>query len=66
MKLWEGRFDAPTARNADLFNDSLPFDKKLWAVDITASLAHAAMLGSCGIISLEEAKQICEIGRAHV
>ncbi len=59
MKLWEGRFDAPTARNADLFNDSLPFDKKLWAVDITASLAHAAMLGSCGIISLEEAKQIC-------
>lgn len=60
MKLWEGRFDAPTAKNADLFNDSLPFDKKLWAVDISASIAHAAMLGSCGIISTEEAKNICD------
>ncbi len=60
MKLWEGRFDAPTAKNADLFNDSLPFDKKLWAVDITASLAHAAMLGHCGIISLDDAKKICD------
>jgi len=60
MKLWEGRFDAPTAKNADLFNDSLPFDKQLWAVDITASLAHAAMLGCCKIISAEEAKTICD------
>ncbi len=60
MKLWEGRFDAPTAKNADLFNDSLPFDKQLWAVDITASLAHAAMLGCCGIITAEEAKTICD------
>ena len=60
MKLWEGRFDNPTAKNADLFGDSLPFDKQLWAVDISASLAHAAMLGSCGIITLDEAKKICE------
>ena len=60
MKLWEGRFDAPTAESVDAFGDSLPFDKKLWAVDITGSLAHAAMLGSCGIIPLEDAKKICE------
>lgn len=60
MKLWEGRFDAPTAKNADLFNDSLPFDRQLWAVDIMASIAHATMLGNCGIISLDEAKTICE------
>lgn len=60
MKLWQGRFDAPTAENADLFNDSLPFDCKLWAVDITASIAHAAMLGNCGIISKDEAKQIID------
>ncbi|MDE7301511.1 MAG: argininosuccinate lyase, partial [Clostridia bacterium] len=60
MKLWEGRFDAPTAENADLFGDSLPFDKNLWAVDITASLAHAAMLSSCGIIPTEDAKAICD------
>ncbi|MGN0806853.1 MAG: argininosuccinate lyase [Candidatus Coproplasma sp.] len=60
MKLWEGRFDNPTAKNADLFGDSLPFDKQLWAVDISASLAHSAMLGHCGVITLDEAKKICE------
>ncbi|MGN0814112.1 MAG: argininosuccinate lyase [Candidatus Coproplasma sp.] len=60
MKLWEGRFEKPTAKNADLFNDSLPFDKQLWAVDITASIAHATMLGNCGIISQGEAKSICD------
>ncbi len=60
MKLWEGRFEAPTAKNADLFNDSLPFDRQLWAVDITASVAHATMLGNCGIISKEESVKICD------
>lgn len=59
MKLWEGRFDAPTAKNADLFGDSLPFDKNLWEVDIAASLAHAAMLGACGIISTDDVEKIC-------
>lgn len=59
MKLWEGRFDNPTAKNADLFGDSLPFDKQLWAVDISASLAHAAMLGHCGIIPMEDVQAIC-------
>jgi len=58
MKLWQGRFDAPTAANADLFNDSLPFDKKLWRVDITASIAHAKMLAECNIIALEEMQRI--------
>ena len=58
MKLWEGRFDAPTAANADLFNDSLPFDKKMWKEDITASIAHAEMLGNCGIISIDEKNAI--------
>lgn len=41
MKLWEGRFAAPTAADADAFNESLSFDKKLYRADITASLAHA-------------------------
>ena len=59
MKLWQGRFDAPTAKDADDFNDSLPFDKKLWREDITASVAHARMLGKCGIISEAECDEIC-------
>lgn len=59
MKLWQGRFEAPTAKNADLYNDSLPFDRQLWAVDIMASIAHATMLGNCDIITKDEAKAIC-------
>ena len=45
MKLWEGRFDKPTAADADAFNESLSFDCKLYKADITASVAHATMLG---------------------
>ena len=58
MKLWEGRFDKPLSADADAFNESLSFDKKLWRVDITASVAHATMLGRCGIVSPEEAESI--------
>ena len=58
MKLWEGRFDRPTAPDADAFNESLSFDKALYRCDITASVAHATMLGQCGIVSEEESKQI--------
>ena len=58
MKLWQGRFSAPMSADADAFNESLSFDKKLYRADITASLAHAQMLGNCNIISAEEAKSI--------
>ena len=57
MKLWEGRFAAPTAADADAFNESLSFDKKLYKADITASLAHSEMLGRCGIICQEDKAQ---------
>ena len=58
MKLWQGRFAAPTAADADAFNESLSFDKKLYKADITASLAHAEMLGRCKIISEEDSAAI--------
>lgn len=54
MKLWQGRFAAPTAADADAFNESLSFDKKLYKADITASLAHSEMLAKCGVISVED------------
>ena len=60
MKLWQGRFDAPEAADADAFNQSLSFDKQLWRADITASIAHATMLGKCRILTQEEADAICE------
>lgn len=60
MKLWEGRFEKPTAPDADVFNESLSFDNKLYRADITASVAHATMLGECGIIAKEESETIIE------
>lgn len=57
-KLWQGRFAGSTAANADLYNDSLPFDKNLWRQDITASIAHATMLGECGILCEGETAEI--------
>lgn len=59
-KLWAGRFSSPTAKDADVFNESLSFDKKLYRADIAASVAHATMLGQCSIITPEESSAICE------
>ena len=58
MKLWQGRFSSPMSEDADVFNESLSFDKKLYRADVTASLAHAEMLGRCNIISVEESESI--------
>ena len=56
--LWGGRFTKDNDKEMFDFNESLSFDKKLYKVDITGSLAHAAMLGKQGIISEEEAADI--------
>lgn len=60
MKLWQGRFSAPMEKAADEFQSSLSFDKKLYRADITASVAHATMLGKCNILSERESSLICE------
>lgn len=60
MKLWSGRFTEAMDKDADAFNQSLPFDRQLYRVDAEASVAHASMLGACGIITAEEAKCVCD------
>lgn len=60
MKLWDGRFTEPMAKDADEFNESLSFDKQLYRADVKASIAHATMLGKCSIISEEEATAISD------
>ena len=60
MKLWDGRFTEPMAKDADEFNESLSFDKQLYRADVKASIAHATMLGKCSIISEEEATAITD------
>jgi argininosuccinate lyase len=57
-KMWGGRFaDSPDAVMEEI-NASIDFDRHLYRQDITASKAHAAMLGKQGIITADDAAQI--------
>ncbi len=60
MKLWSGRFGKETDALVNDFNASIQFDQRLYKEDITGSLAHAKMLGDCGIISQEDVTAITE------
>lgn len=60
MKLWGGRFTAGTDKSVDDFNSSIRFDQRLYKQDIEGSIAHAEMLGRCGIIPEEDAALICK------
>lgn len=58
MKMWAGRFKKELDSSVNDFNSSLSFDKRLYREDITGSIAHAVMLGKCGIISAEDSEKI--------
>ena len=60
MKLWSGRFGKDTDALVNDFNASIHFDARLYQEDINGSLAHAKMLGDCGIISKEDVAAITE------
>lgn len=57
-KLWGGRFSKQTDALVDDFNSSIHFDYKMYRQDIKGSIAHAKMLGKCGIIPQEDSEQI--------
>ncbi len=57
-KLWGGRFSKETSKLVDQFNASIGFDCRLWEHDIRGSIAHASMLGKCGIIPQADAEAI--------
>ena len=58
MKLWGGRFQKETDTLVNDFNSSIQFDGRMYKEDIMGSLAHAAMLAQCGIISQADADAI--------
>ena len=60
MKLWSGRFGKDTDALVNELNASISFDQRLYKEDITGSMAHARMLGDCGIISQEDAAAIID------
>ena len=59
MKLWTGRFQKEISKTTNDFNSSISFDSRMYKEDITGSIAHATMLGECGIIAKEQAEIIC-------
>lgn len=54
QKLWGGRFASATHPEVEQFTASIHFDVQLAYHDILGSLAHAAMLQHCEIISATE------------
>ncbi|MGQ9455967.1 MAG: argininosuccinate lyase [Armatimonadota bacterium] len=57
-KAWSGRFSKSTDKLVEQFTESISFDSRLIEHDVLGSIAHAQMLGKCGIISQAEAEQI--------
>jgi len=64
MTLWGGRFEKEPAELLWRFTVDRS-DRRLLVVDITGSLAHAAMLGEVGILTLEESEEL-ELGLSTV
>ncbi len=60
MKLWTGRFQKEISKTTNDFNSSISFDSRMYKEDITGSIAHATMLGECGIIDKEQSEIICK------
>ena len=54
-KLWGGAFGVATDPMMEVFNNSLPFDKKLWAADVCGSQAYAKALERCGQLDAAQA-----------
>jgi argininosuccinate lyase len=57
-EMWGGRFAGGPAAVMEQINVSIDFDRHLYAQDIAASKAHAAMLAATGIIGAEDGAAI--------
>lgn len=52
--LWGGRFTKDTDEMINAFQASIAFDRRMYREDIAGSIAHAAMLAKCGILSASD------------
>ncbi|HDQ26319.1 MAG TPA: argininosuccinate lyase [bacterium] len=53
-KTWKGRFKKELDADADAFNASVDFDKRLFKYDVAAGRAHARALYKAGVINAKE------------
>ncbi len=58
VKLWGGRFQGQADALMEALGQSVSFDARLAPWDIRGSIAHARMLGACGIIAHDDAQKI--------
>ena len=56
---WSDRFEQGLHPAIERFNASIGFDITLLQEDLDGSIAHARMLANCGVISSDEADQLC-------
>ncbi len=59
-KAWSDRFEKGLNPAIQRFNASISFDINLLEEDLEGSIAHALMLGHCGVITDKEAKALVE------
>lgn len=59
-KMWAGRSSKEVDSRVNDFNSSIAFDSRMYRQDIKGSMAHAEMLGDCGIIDKDESLKIIE------
>jgi argininosuccinate lyase len=57
---WSDRFEQGLNPAIERFNASIGFDIALLQEDLDGSVAHARMLGRCGVISTEEAQRLID------
>ena len=56
--MWAGRFSKQVDAGVNAFNSSIAFDGRMYRHDIQGSIAHATMLGDCGIITKQDSLEI--------
>ncbi len=59
-RMWGGRFRGEVDPQIAAFTTSLPFDRRLYRADILGSIAHATMLGRCGIVPAGDADRMVQ------
>lgn len=58
--LWHGRFADGPAAALMAYTASLPFDQRLWSVDIDGSMAHVRGLGRAGVLEEAEVSSVLD------
>ena len=58
MSLWGGRFSEPSDADLRALNDSIDFDRALYAEDIAGSIVYARALADAAVIAADEADAI--------